>query len=248
VNVRVVLDQAEKSNNQAAFTALQSGGVGVVWSSGGFAYTHQKTITVDGRESLILTGNLTARYYPTGRDYGVLDTDAHDVAAIVAVFNDDYAHTAINPGDGDDLLWSPTTAQSRVLSVVNHATKTLDIEGEEFSDSSVVDAVVARAKAGVAVRVMVESPSQYRTEIAKVVAAGGKVAGYSSSTGLYIHAKAVVADARRPDQMVEIGSMNYTTVSLHRNRELGIILTDGGVCGLVESQFSADFTGGTAQS
>jgi phosphatidylserine/phosphatidylglycerophosphate/cardiolipin synthase-like enzyme len=248
VNVRVVLDQAEKSGNQAAFTALQNAGVGVVWSSTTFAYTHQKTISVDDRESVILSGNLTQQYYATGRDYGVVDTDPHDVAAIVAVFDNDYAHTATTPADADDLLWSPTTAQSRVLDVIDHATKTLDVEGEEFSDGSVVDAIVARAKAGVQVRVMVESPAQYRSEIAKVVAAGGKVVGYSSSTGLYIHAKTVVADAGLPDQTAEIGSMNFTTASLHRNRELGIILTDPAVCHLVTAQFGQDFAGGAPQS
>lgn len=248
VNVRVVLDQAEKSTDQTAYNALQSAGIGVVWSSSTFAYTHQKTITVDDRESLILTGNLTSKYYATGRDYGVVDTDARDVAAVVAVFNADYAHTAITPGDGDILLWSPTTAQSRVLAVINHATKTLDVEGEEFSDSSVVDAIVARAKAGVAVRVMVESPTQYKSEVAKVVAAGGKVVGYSSSTGLYIHAKTVIADSGLPDRLAEIGSMNYTTNSLHRNRELGVLVTDSGVCALITNQFNSDFAGGAAQS
>jgi phosphatidylserine/phosphatidylglycerophosphate/cardiolipin synthase-like enzyme len=248
VTVRVILDQAEKSTNQAAFDALQAGGVGVVWSSPTFAYTHQKTITVDDRESLILTGNLTSSYYSTSRDYGVFDTDSMDVAAVTAVFNADYTHSSVTPSDGDSLLWSPTTAQSRVLSVIDGATKTLDVEGEEFSDTTIVNAIVARAKAGVAVRVMVESPSSYTSEIQKVVAAGGKVVGYSSSTGLYIHAKAVIADAGLSDQTVEVGSMNYTAGSLENNRELGTILHDGSDCSLIETQFSSDFSGGTPQS
>jgi phosphatidylserine/phosphatidylglycerophosphate/cardiolipin synthase-like enzyme len=248
VTVRVILDQAEKSTNQSAYSALQAGGVGVVWSSPTFAYTHQKTISVDGRESLILTGNLTASYYSTSRDFGVFDTDPADVAAVTSVFDADYAHTATTPSDADDLLWSPTTAQSRVLSVIDSATKTLDVEGEEFSDSAVVSAIVARAKAGVAVRVVIESPSQYSSEVKQVVAAGGKVVGYSSSTGLYIHAKDVVADAGLPDQTVEVGSMNYTAGSLKNNRELGVILHVGSIVSLVESQFGSDFAGGAAQS
>jgi phosphatidylserine/phosphatidylglycerophosphate/cardiolipin synthase-like enzyme len=248
VTVRVILDQAEKSTNQSAYSALQAGGVGVVWSSPTFAYTHQKTISVDGRESLILTGNLTASYYSTSRDFGVFDTDPADVAAVTSVFDADYAHTATTPSDADDLLWSPTTAQSRVLSVIDSATKTLDVEGEEFSDSAVVSAIVARAKAGVAVRVVIESPSQYSSEVKQVVAAGGKVVGYSSSTGLYIHAKDVVADAGLPDQTVEVGSMNYTAGSLENNRELGVILHVGSIVSLVESQFGSDFAGGAAQS
>ena len=83
VSVRVILDAAHKSVNSTAFRALQSGGVGVTYSSSAFTYTHQKTITVDGDESYISTGNLDTPYYPTSRDYGVFDTNAADVAAIV---------------------------------------------------------------------------------------------------------------------------------------------------------------------
>ena len=248
VDVRVILDQAEKSTNKSAYSTLTSAGVGVVWSSTAFQYTHQKTLSVDNRESLILTGNLTSNYYSETRDYGDFDSDANDVKAIVAVFDADYAHKTITPSDADDLLWSPTTSTSRVLSVINGAKKTLDVEGEEFNDPAVVNAIAARAKAGVAVRVVVESPSQYASAISKVVEAGGKVVGYSSSTGLYIHAKAVIADAGLSDQTVEIGSMNYTANSLTRNRELGIVLHDTADCSLIERQFAADFAGGTAQS
>ncbi len=123
-----------------------------------FTYTHQKTITVDDDESYISTGNFDTKYYATSRDYGVFDTDANDVAAIVAVFNADYAHTSITPSDGDDLVWSPTDSQTRLLALINGATKSLDIEQEEFSDTALVNAIVAASKRGVTVRVVLERP------------------------------------------------------------------------------------------
>ena len=246
VDVRVILDQAEKSTNQAAYTKLEDGGVGVVWSSTSFTYTHQKTITINDDESLILSGNLTSEWYTTTRDYGVFDSDANDVAAIVAVFNADYKHSSITPSDGDNLLWSPTTAQSRLVTFIDGATKTLDVEEEEFSDTAVVNAIVARAKAGVKVRVVVEDPSDYSSEVSKVEAAGGTVVGYSSSTGFYVHAKAMVADYGLSTAAVEVGSMNDTSNSLTANRELGIILNDTGVESVVETAFNSDYAGGAS--
>lgn len=245
VHVRVILDQAEKSKNQSAYSTLTGAGIGVVWSSTTFQFTHQKTLTVDDRESLILTGNLTSNYYSETRDFGYFDTDKNDVASVVSVFNADYAHKSITASDADDLLWSPNTAQSRILSVIQGAHKSIDIEAEEFNATAVVNALVAKAKAGVAVRLVVESPSQYKSSISKLEAAGGKVVGYSSSKGLYIHAKIVLADAGQADQVVELGSMNLTTNSLDRNRELGIILHDSPDIGMIEHQLSADFAGGT---
>ncbi|WP_035796764.1 phospholipase D-like domain-containing protein [Kitasatospora mediocidica] len=245
VAVRVILDHRETTTNASAYSALKAAGVGVVYSSSTYYYTHQKTITVDGTKSLVLTGNLTSVYYPTSRDFGVFDNDTNDVAAIEKVFNADYAHTAITPSDGDNLLWSPTDARSRLLSVINGATATLDIEEEEFSDSTVVSAIVAAANRGVTVRIALEDPASYSSEVAEVDGAGGSVVGYSSSTGFYIHAKVMVADYGLSTQKIEAGSMNVTTNSLTSNRELGIILTDSAVASVIETAFAGDFAGGT---
>jgi len=220
--------------------------VGVVWSSTSFTYTHQKTITVNDDESYISTGNFDTTYYATSRDYGVFDTDANDVAAIVAVFNADYAHTSITPSDGDDLVWSPTDSQTQLLNLVNSATTSLDIEDEEFSDSTIVNAVVADENRGVTVRIVLEDPSDYSSEVSEVEAAGGKVTGYSSSTGFYIHAKAIIVDYGLSDQKAFAGSENLTSNSLNDNRELGLITTDSGVVDGLESTFNGDFTGSSA--
>ena len=250
VTVRDVLDRQHKSANNSAYTSLTNAGVGVVWSSSSFVYTHQKTITVDATKSLILTGNLTSQYYSTGRDYGVFTDDTRDVAAIEKVFNADYAGTSITPTDGDHLLWSPTDSRSRLLSVINAATTTLDVEELEFSDSTVVNAIVARAEAGVKVRVVLETPDDYSSEVSEIEDAGGTVVGYSDPDGFYIHAKAMVADYGLSTQEVEAGSMNISSNSLSNNRELGIILTGTGVAQSVattiETTFNSDYAGGTA--
>jgi phosphatidylserine/phosphatidylglycerophosphate/cardiolipin synthase-like enzyme len=249
VTVRVVLDRQHQSDNSSAYNALKGAGVGVVWSPSAFVYTHQKTITVDGARSLILTGNLTSQYYTTSRDYGVFDDDTRDVASIEKVFGADYAGTSVTPTDGDHLLWSPTDSRSRLLSVINGATAKLDVEELELSDSAVVNAIVARAKAGVAVRVVLETPSSYASEVSAIKAAGGTVVGYSDPNGFYIHAKAMVADYGLSTQKVEAGSMNISSNSLSNNRELGLILTGTGVAEAVattvETTFNGDYAGGT---
>ena len=249
VTVRVILDRQHQSANSSAYNALTGAGVGVVWSPSAFVYTHQKTITVDAAKSLILTGNLTSQYYTTSRDYGVFDDDSRDVASVEKVFNADYTGTPVTPTDGDHLLWSPTDSRNRLLSVINGATTKLDVEELEFSDSAVVDAIVARAKAGVKVRVVLESPSGYAGEVSAIKAAGGTVVGYSDPNGFYIHAKAMVADYGLTTQKVEAGSMNISSNSLSSNRELGLILTGTGVAqavaATIETTFNSDYAGGT---
>lgn len=248
VTVRVVLDRQHQSANSSAYNSLKSAGVGVVWSPSAFVYTHQKTITVDGAKSLILTGNLTSQYYTTSRDYGVFDDDSRDVASIEKVFAADYAATSVTPTDGDHLLWSPTDSRNRLLSVIDNATATLDVEELELGDSTVVDAIVARAKAGVAVRVVLESPPATPPGL-RDQGGGRQGRRYSDPNGFYVHAKAMVADYGLSTQKVEAGSMNISANSLDNNRELGLILTGTGVAQpvatTVETTFGKDFSSGT---
>jgi phosphatidylserine/phosphatidylglycerophosphate/cardiolipin synthase-like enzyme len=246
VTVRVILDQAEKSYNTAAQKTLTAGGVGVVWSSTSFTYTHQKTITVDGKKSYISTGNFDTTYYSTSRDFGVFDTNAADVSAITTVFNADYAHKSVTPSDGTDLVWSPTDSQSHLLALINGATKSLSLEQEEFSDTTLVNALVSALGRGVTVKVALESPSDYSSEVSKIKKAGGQVTGYSSSTGFYIHAKTIIADYGTSSAKAFAGSENFSSNSLNDNRELGLITTDSGVLSGLESAFTADFAGGAA--
>lgn len=250
VAVRVILDQnREQSNNTDAYDKLTAGGVHVVWADPDYAATHQKTITIDDRESLITTANLTSRYYSTGREFGYVDDDPADVSAIEQTFEADFADKSITPDDGDDLVWSPTDSQSQLLSLINNATTSLDIENEEMAYDTVTNALVAAAKRGVAVYVtMTNSYNDYADEFDELTAAGVHVRTYSESASLYIHAKVIVADEGTSSARAFIGSENFSNASLNENRELGFITTDSTVITPVIDTVISDYEGGTTWS
>ncbi|WP_425314668.1 putative Ig domain-containing protein [Streptacidiphilus jiangxiensis] len=159
-----------------------------------------------------------------------------------AVFNADYAHTAITPSDGADLVWSPTDSQTQLLGLVNGAQHSLDVEEEEFGDTALVNAIVADEQRGVTVRVVAENENNsYTTQLNQVTAAGGQVKTYTSSTGYYIHAKAIVADYGTATAKAFAGSENFSDNSLNHNRELGLIVSDSGVVNGLEQAFDSDF-------
>jgi phosphatidylserine/phosphatidylglycerophosphate/cardiolipin synthase-like enzyme len=247
VTVRVVLDtNLEKSHNQAAFTLLSGNGVHVVWADTTYAATHQKTLTVDGTTSAIMTGNLTSQYYATSRDFAVIDTTASDVSAIEKVFNADYAHSSITPGDGADLVWSPTDSESKLLALINGASSSLQVENEEMGLAAVTTALENAAERGVSVEViMTNTANDYATEFDALKAAGVTVSTYAASASLYIHAKVIVADYGKSGAKVFLGSENFSRASLTRNRELGLIVTDSAVLSSTHSTLAMDYSGGT---
>lgn len=140
--------------------------------------THHSTHhTARHKTSVIMTLNMVSEDYAGTRDFAVADTGRSDIGAIGATFNADFAHQAITPPDGADLVWSPTNSQSAIL---------------------------------------------------------------------YIHAKAVVADAGRKDQQVFAGSENFSTASLDDNRELGIRTANAAVVSAISATLAGDYAAAKA--
>jgi cardiolipin synthase A/B len=249
VDVRVILDShLEKSRNTATYNFLAAHRVHVTWADSGTTY-HQKTLTVDGKTSVIMTLNMVSEDYAGTRDFAVIDTSHTDIAAIVATFNADFAHRAITPPDGADLVWSPTNSQSSILAVINGAKHTLSVENEEMDDPTITDALVAAAHRGVDVEVVMTAESEWDTAFNELVKAGVHVRLYADSDNvLYIHAKAVVADVGRSGQQIFVGSENFSAASLRYNRELGIRTTNKAVISVISATLAADYAGAKAYS
>jgi len=249
VDVRVILDQhLEKSSNTTAYDFLTAHRVHVTWAPSGTTY-HQKTLTVDGKTSVIMTLNMVSEDYPGTRDFAVIDTGKADVAAIVATFNADFAHRAVTPPDGADLVWSPTNSEAAILAVINSAKHTLAVENEEMDDPVITKALEAAAKRGVDVQIVMTAESEWDTAFGELVKAGAHVRLYAdSSSVLYIHAKAVVADAGRAGQQMFVGSENFSAASLLHNRELGIRTTNSSLISAVAAVIADDYAGATPYS
>jgi cardiolipin synthase len=249
VDVRVILDQdLEKSRNTAAYDYLSARRVHVRWGPAGTIY-HQKTLTVDGATSVIMTGNLVADDYPGTRDFAIIDTRPADVAAIVTTFNADFAGQSVTPPDGTDLVWSPTNASALVLAVISAATHSLAVENEEMDDPAVTAALAAAARRGVDVRITMTADSEWDPEFSELAAAGAHIRLYpDDAAALYIHAKAIVADAGRPGQQVLVGSQNFSVASLGYNRELGIRTRSRAVVAAISSALAADYAGAVPYS
>ena len=183
------------------------------------------------------------------RDFAVIDTSRADVAAIVATFNADFAGQAITPPDSADLVWSPTNAKASVLSVIDGAKHTLAVEDEEMDDPAVTAALAAAARRGVHVTITMTADSEWDQAFAELARAGTHIRLYRDvSSALYIHAKAIVADAGRSGQRVLVGSQNFSVASLGYNRELGILTSNTQIVAAVSATLAHDYAGAAAYS
>jgi phosphatidylserine/phosphatidylglycerophosphate/cardiolipin synthase-like enzyme len=262
VKVRVVLDQnSEKSQDTPAYNQLNAQtNCSAVWANKAFNVTHEKSFIVDGTQMALMSLNLQTAYYATTRDAAMIYNDPVDIAAVQATFNADFAagtppsgtagasDFSYQPSAGNDLIWSPTTAQVNMENVIKNAKTSLVIDAEELTSSAsyIVTDIANACKNGVAVRFTLENESgEYNTQLATLKAAGCVVHYYSSSTGFYVHLKAVVADYGLSTQKVYMGSINYSNASMNSNRELGMYITDNASVQTLYTALVSDYTNAT---
>ncbi len=250
--VRVILNlnfPSGGNQNAATYKQLQAAGIAVHYANPAYRYTHEKSIIVDAglasQQALIMTLNLAPGYLgepdPQGQslNFGIIDSNAADVAQIQAIFNADWNSTPYTTPPTNGLVVSPINARAALLQQINGATKSLHIFAQEFEDTQIVNATVAAAKRGVEVKGLLANNISGNTPNAKKVqAAGGQM---RFLTVPYQHAKATITDAAR----VYIGSVNYTSNSLDNNRELGIITPQSDIAAQMEIEFAKFWAQGT---
>ncbi len=240
LDIRVLLNHGyygkPDKKNDAMYEYFQSQNIPVRWSPSSFALTHQKTLIVDGNKALIMTWNLTPKYYATGREFGILTTNSADVQAIERTFTADWNDEVIAPQYGDSLVWSPN-AKDDLIALIERAEKNLIIYNLLMEDEDIIGALMASAERGVDVRLIMTMASGWREAFVRLRNAGVKIRTNSGTKSLYIHAKAMIAD----EAYGFVGSQNFSPNSLLKNRELGIFLTDTTILAQLKKTFEKDW-------
>ena len=246
VRVRVLLDRAFRGAtvNRAAFDRLTAAGVAVRWAPERLI-VHQKTLTVDGDVSAVMTGNLTALDEPTTRDFVVVDRYPPAVSAIDGVFDADWSGGPTRRGPTPaGLVWSPG-ATPALVGLIDSARRSLTVENEEMSAPAIETALAAASRRGVRVEVVMSGAARGDAGLRTLSRAGIRVViSAASRHDLYLHAKAIVADGTT----AFVGSQNFSTSSLDDNRELGIVTTDPPVVEGVARTLASDLDTASAGS
>ncbi len=230
--------------NDKAANAIISAGGQARQASSAFTITHQKTITVDGATSLIMTFNLSASYFSNTRDFGYITADPAQVGEIENVFQADWDNTGVSPSE-PSLVWSPDNSRSKILDIINNARRTLLVDNEETADTQCMNALIDAAKRGVSVRFLTAVLSSSSggdgnaAERDVLNQAGVQAKG---ATNHYMHGKMLLADYGTSSERGFIGSENFSSTSLDKNRELGVILTDQSALQKIDGIFESDWS------
>jgi cardiolipin synthase A/B len=127
------------------------------------------------------------------------------------------------------------SATQAIRELIDHARTRLDIMNPYFTDEDIIQRVVAAAKRGVKVRIVVSQKSNngpatkaLKYAYGSLLAAGVHIYEYP---GAVVHAKIIVAD-----DIAEFGTVNLDAWALYRNFEIGIMARDAKTANLFEER------------
>jgi cardiolipin synthase len=128
-----------------------------------------------------------------------------------------------------------TSADQAISELIDHARTRLDLMNPYFTDSAMIQRVIAAAKRGVKVRIVVSQTSNnpqasyaLKYHYSDLLHAGVQIWEYP---GAVVHVKLVVAD-----NTVVFGTVNFDAWSLYRNYEVAMMARSAAVADLFESR------------
>jgi cardiolipin synthase A/B len=251
VDVKVLLDKASIDTNKGyaeAYHKLQAAGVSTRESSAGFSIQHAKAMVVDGHTSFVTSVNLTGKADST-RDFGLILEDQKVANEMLSVFNADWQNSLTGKTDtptltDPNLVWSPNDSEAKLSSLIDTAKKTVIATVENLDDPEIQNAFVRAVGRGCHVRLIIpevdEGPNNNWPNLKRLIAGGvdARVMPYPASASKpYMHSKMIIVD----NADVYIGSVNFSTNSTRKARELGIILPRPAIIDSVASTFEGDW-------
>ena len=225
--------------NNATEKELVSAGISVEWANPAFSLTHEKAIIIDGKKAFILSQNLTTSSFSKNREYDILDTNIKDVQEIRTIFIDDWQRKSFTQSS-PNLVISPNSSRKILTSFIQKSTKSIDIEIEDIEDGNIISLLSSKVKT-IPVRLIAPTLSQINSNNTALMALQKEGVLIKTLASPYMHAKLILSDNTK----AFVGSVNLSTQSLDKNRELGIILSDQKIIKKLSDTFSSDWNKGS---
>lgn len=206
--------------NNKSFENLTSVGIPISWSdSDDFSLNHSKFIIIDDM-AYISTGNFSYSTFTKNRDYYLQTTDIEIISILKKLFREDYSGNYKNFYHKNIVL-SPYNSRKIFEELFTNAQESIDMYFQYLSDESLRNILMQTAKKWVKVRVIVrENFYQEDTQIIEELESSGIQIAYLKKPAM--HSKAILVD----NTYLFIGSINFSSYSLDKNRELGFIFTN----------------------
>jgi phosphatidylserine/phosphatidylglycerophosphate/cardiolipin synthase-like enzyme len=201
---------------------LLEGGVTVSRTADDLVRYHGKMMIVDGRTLHIYGFNLTGLDIGKSRSFGVITRNRRLVQEAAKLFEADFNRQPYSAGC-DRFIVSPENARERLARFLRGARRQLLIYDPRLTDNSMLQILMARAKAGVDVRIIGRVEAKWGVKGEKL--------------GRRLHVRTIIRDG----SCAFLGSQSLRKLELEKRREVGVIVNDAKVVRQMLSVFEEDW-------
>lgn len=239
INIRIIIEKTPfggGSVNYKTFSELTKLDINIKYSNPSFALTHAKYIIIDKREAFIMTSNLTYAGLNEDRDFIFHTYDESIINELNNIFENDFNYKKYTPRL-DNLIVSPNNSRAKIKSIINSAHKSIYIYGENIGDEEVENLLIKKANNNIEVNIILPDSKKLEGNIAvinKLKSANIKISNLKKP---YQHAKIIIVD----NSIMYLGSVNFSSYSMDRNREVGIVSLNIDSINKVLNVFNKDF-------
>lgn len=237
-NVDVLLECAPYKNeneNIVAINQLHTANIKIICGNPLFKFTHQKTFIFDHTTAIIMTFNLTRSTFKNERNFAIHISDPKIIDEIDTIFHADISRN-VNAVSEASLFWSPNNSREKIISELNSAQKSIQIDAENISDNEIIKKLAALSRRGILIEILHSHINMHNKKIRLLRHTGVQ---FKKSKHQIIHAKVILIDHQR----AILGSINLTKNSLNNNRELAILITDPDIIQQLSDTFEKDWEG-----
>jgi phosphatidylserine/phosphatidylglycerophosphate/cardiolipin synthase-like enzyme len=203
---------------------LLAAGATVARTGDEFVRYHGKMMVIDKQTLWILGFNFVALDINKSRSFAVMTRCRAEVSDAIRLFEADVTRQPFAAGSSN-LVVSPESARAELMKFIQQAKHELLIYDPKVSDRTLSEALKARAKAGVVVKIIgrVGGPARELTN--------------EKFPGRRLHVRLIVRD--RKDAF--LGSQSLRALELDKRREIGLILKDKTIVAEMLNVFEQDW-------
>ncbi|MGE4444481.1 MAG: phosphatidylserine/phosphatidylglycerophosphate/cardiolipin synthase family protein [Candidatus Altimarinota bacterium] len=239
VDVKVILEKnvyKAPSLNTQAFKELEKAGISIVYSNPeNYSLNHSKMMIVDD-EVILSTGNYSYSTFRYNREFFVFIKNEGLQKTFGEIFQNDFDGVKKNIYH-NNLILSPFSSRIKLEYLLKNAKKSIKIYAHNFSDNSVMDILLQKQKENIEVKMIFpdfKKVSSNQDEVEKLQQNNISINIVDKPE---IHAKSILID----DEYLYIGSVNFSSYSIDKNREIGILLKNSEIITQFLDIFEDDF-------
>ena len=235
IDIKIILEKSPyKANNinNKAYNFLIKNNIDVIWSNpDNYSLNHTKLILIDDK-AIFGTGNFTYSSFKYNREIFIYTLDQNIINNLYKIFINDYNWNK-NIIYNDNIVLSPNYSRKKIEYMISNAQNNINMYFPYFDDKWLKKLLINKANNDINIKIIVDKKIENNQTYKDFINAWIKIIKLKK---LKLHSKSILIDSK----YLYIWSINFSTFSLDKNREIWIIIKNEDIIKKFETLFNKD--------